>query len=194
MATDIRLLSHEGELSELFGKTQVGSSAMPHKRNPIYSERICGIARFVMSLAQNPAQTTATQWLERTLDDSSNRRLAVPEAFLGADALLNLLSHMISSLVVSPQIASFHLKQQIPVLAMENILMAAANQGGDRQSLHENLRKLSAVAQKKKDPLHFLIATIEKDESFKLTRREITSLLSPESLLGRAPEQVNEFG
>jgi adenylosuccinate lyase len=193
MATDIRLLSHDGELAEGFGKTQVGSSAMPYKRNPIYSERICGIARFVMSLAQNPAYTLATQWLERTLDDSSNKRLAIPEAFLGADAILNLTAHLLSSLTASPQTALSRLQEQIPQLAMENILMAAVNKGGDRQALHEKLRKISSAAQKKGDPLKFLLAEIEKDSDFGLKRQEIKPLLSIPSLIGRAEGQTIAF-
>lgn len=193
MATDIRLLAHVGEVAESFGKTQVGSSAMPYKRNPIYSERICGIARFVMSLTQNPAYTMATQWLERTLDDSSNRRLAIPEAFLGADAVLNLLCHMTSSLMVSPHTAHEKLKEQLPFLAMENILMAASQKGGDRQLLHEKLRQWTVQAQKQKDPLRFLIASVEKEEAFQLTKKEIAPLLSTKALIGRAPEQVALF-
>jgi adenylosuccinate lyase len=193
MATDIRLLSHDGELAEGFSKTQVGSSAMPHKRNPIYSERICGIARFVMSLAQNPAYTMATQWCERTLDDSSNKRLSIPEAFLGTDAILNLLAHLLSSLTVFSQTALSRLKVQIPYLAMENILMAAVNKGGDRQALHEKLRQLSTAALKKRDPLKFLLSAIEKESAFQLERREIQPLLSLSSLTGLAEEQTIAF-
>lgn len=191
MATDIRLLAHENELLESFSKSQVGSSAMPYKRNPIYSERICGIARFVMSLAQNPAYTTATQWLERTLDDSSNRRLSIPEAFLGTDAILNLLVHLLSNLSVNRAAASEHLKEQLPFLAMENILMLAVKKGGDRQELHEKLRKIAFASRGKSDPLSYLKSEIEKD--FSLKRSEIAPLLKPSALLGRAPQQAREF-
>lgn len=177
MATDIRLLAHEGELTEASTETQIGSSAMPYKRNPIYSERICGLARFVISLAQNPAYTTATQWLERSLDDSSNRRLCIPESFLGVDAILNLLSHLISNLVVNRSLALENLHIQIPHLAMENILMQAVKKGGDRQAVHENLRKLSGKS----------ISEIVKE--LHLDPKEFT----PASLIGRAPEQVEEF-
>ncbi len=191
MATDIRLLAHENELLESFGKSQVGSSAMPYKRNPIYCERICGIARFVMSLAQNPAYTTATQWLERTLDDSSNRRLSIPEAFLGTDAILNLLVHLLSNLTVNRAAASEHLKEQLPFLAMENILMLAVKKGGDRQELHEKLRKIALASRSKSDPLSYLKSEIEKD--FSLKRSEIAPLLKPSALIGRAPQQAKEF-
>ena len=193
LATDLRLLAHDGEIAESFAKTQVGSSAMPYKKNPIYSERICGIARFVISLSQNPAYTTATQWLERTLDDSSNRRLAIPEAFLGVDAILNLLAHVLSSLTTSPQIALQRLKEETPFLTMENILMASVNKGGDRQALHEKLRQISLAARKKKDPLPFLLKEIEKNPDFKLKKQEIKPLLSLASLIGRAPEQALDF-
>ncbi len=193
MATDIRLLAHENELLESFTKSQVGSSAMPYKRNPIHSERICGIARFVISLSQNPAYTTATQWLERSLDDSSNRRLAIPEAFLGADALLNLLSHLISHLTVDRKAALAHLQKQIPHLILENILMLAVRKGGDRQTLHEKLRKFSQAALKQSKPLKYLESIIEKDASFHLKRKDLAPLSRVSSLLGRAPEQVKEF-
>lgn len=177
MATDIRLLAHTGELSESPTETQVGSSAMPYKRNPIYSERICGLARFTISLAQNPAYTAATQWLERSLDDSSNRRLAIPESFLSADAILNLLSHLLSHLTVNQPLALSHLEAQIPHLAMETLLMLATKKGGDRQAIHETLRKLSGKP----------IATIAKE--LHLDPKEFT----PHSLIGRAPDQVHDF-
>jgi adenylosuccinate lyase len=177
MATDIRLLAHEGELVEGRTETQVGSSAMPYKRNPIYSERICGLSRFVISLAQNPAYTAATQWLERSLDDSSNRRLCIPESFLGADAILNLLFSLFSNLTADRKLAYSHLEDQIPLLSMENILMQAVKQGADRQEVHERLRKLSG------SPIH----TIAKE--LKLDPKEF----SPEKLVGRAPDQVREF-
>ncbi len=191
MATDIRLLAHENELMESFGENQVGSSAMPYKRNPIYSERICGIARFVISLAQNPVYTTATQWLERSLDDSSNRRLSIPEAFLGADAVLNLLSHLIQNLTVSRETALHHLQQELPNLVTENILMQAVKKGGNRQLLHEKLRKLTHAAQKHADPSEFLQSALEAE--FHLKRSEITSLFNPTALIGRAPQQVHDF-
>lgn len=193
IATDIRLLAHDGELAESFDKTQVGSSAMPYKKNPIYSERICGIARFVMSLSQNPLYTSATQWLERSLDDSSNKRLAIPEAFLGVDALLNLLIHLASTLKPNVVIMSSRLKEQLPMLAMENILMMAVQKGGDRQKLHEKLRKLSHALSSTKDPLKTLLHEIEKDPDFGLSLKEIKPLLAPTALIGRAPEQVQAF-
>lgn len=191
MATDIRLLSHDEEIQEAFGDTQVGSSAMPYKRNPIYSERICGIARFVMSLAQNPAYTTATQWLERTLDDSSNRRLSIPESFLGADALLNLLSHLLSNLSVHRDQALHHLQSQIPFLSMENILMLAVKKGANRQSVHEKLRQIAISAKKHPLSSEALLSQIEKE--LHLKHDEIKPLLDPASLIGAAPHQVHAF-
>ncbi len=181
MATDIRLLAHEGELLESFAEMQIGSSAMPYKRNPIYSERICGLARFVMSLAQNPAYTAATQWLERSLDDSSNRRLCIPESFLGADAILNLLIHLLSHLHVDRIRATENLNGQIHHLAMENILMLAVKKGADRQIVHEKLRKLA----KEKNP--------DLAKELGLDPKELKEHLSPPNLIGRAPEQVLEF-
>lgn len=180
IATDIRLLAHEGELSEGFADAQVGSSAMPYKRNPIYAERICGIARFVMSLAQNPAYTTATQWLERTLDDSSNRRLAIPESFLGTDAILNNLLHLLSNLSINRDLALAHLEAEIPHLAMENILMLATKKGADRQAIHEKLRKGKG-------------SVTEMAQEFNIDPDELKSLVTPSALIGRAPDQVREF-
>jgi len=177
IATDLRLLAHDNELTETFSDTQVGSSAMPYKRNPIYSERICGLARFVMSLAQNPAYTTATQWLERSLDDSSNRRLSIPESFLGVDAILNLLTHLLKNLKVDQALALKHLEEKIPHLAMENILMKAVKKGADRQEVHEKLRMLSGKP----------ISEILKE--LRLDPKEFTPL----SLCGRAPDQVRDF-
>lgn len=188
MATDIRLLSHDGELVESLQKNQVGSSAMPYKKNPIYSERICGLSRFVISLSQNATYTTATQWLERSLDDSSNRRLSIPESFLGTDAILNLLSHLVTHLVPFPQAASQHIENELPFLVMENILMEAVKRGGHRQELHEKLRHFSA-----KKSIDFLIKEIEKDPSFHLKANDIKPLLMISSLIGRAPEQVDHF-
>jgi len=191
MATDIRLLAHEGEMMEAFGETQVGSSAMPYKRNPIYSERICGMARFVMSLAQNPAYTTATQWLERTLDDSSNRRLSIPEAFLGADAILNLLSHLLTHLSVDRGLALEHLQEQIPFLSMENILMLAVKKGASRQTIHEKLREIALSARKQGTSMDHLLGRIEKELG--LSAAEIKPLLDISALIGAAPQQVHSF-
>lgn len=187
MGTDIRLLAHDGEILESFEKSQVGSSAMPYKRNPIYSERICGLARFVISLAQNPAYTAATQWLERSLDDSSNRRLSIPEAFLGMDALLNLLSHLIENFQAVPAVSLERLEKELPLLVMENIMMKSVKKGGNRQDLHEKLRRFS------KKPIDVLINEISKDPEFYLNRKEIKSVFSISSLIGRAPEQVRDF-
>ncbi|HSX38709.1 MAG TPA: adenylosuccinate lyase [Chlamydiales bacterium] len=187
MGTDIRLLAHDGEILEAFERSQVGSSAMPFKRNPIYSERICGLARFVMSLSQNPAYTAATQWLERSLDDSSNRRLSIPEAFLGVDSLLNLLIHLSAKLHSVPKTALERLQRELPFLVMENILMHAVKKGGSRQDLHEKLRKISRKS------LQELMKEIAGDPEFRLQEKEIKPLLSIRSLIGRAPEQVLEF-
>ncbi len=179
MATDIRLLAHEQELTETATDTQVGSSAMPYKQNPIYSERICGIARFAISLAQNPAYTAATQWLERSLDDSSNRRLSIPEAFLSADAILNLLAHLLTHLAPNRALALSHLEAQIPQLAMEHILMITAKKGADRQATHEKLRRLKGHS----------LTEIAKE--LQLDPKELPT--SPSAFIGRAPDQVRDF-
>jgi adenylosuccinate lyase len=154
---------------------------------------MCGIARFVMSLNQNPAYTLATQWLERSLDDSSNKRLSIPEAFLGTDALLNLLSHLLTTLTAETQISLKKVEDQAFYFMLENVLMASSIKGGDRQELHEKLRKLAMHAKAKKDPLSFLIQSIEKDPDYQLTSAECKKLHSMEALIGRAPKQVEEF-
>ncbi len=187
IGTDIRLLAHDGELFESQSPSQVGSSAMPYKRNPIYAERVCGLSRFVISLAQNPAYTLATQWLERSLDDSSNRRICLPEAFLGVDAILNLLIHLFSHLQISSTTCLERLEQEMPAMIMENILMQAVKKGGDRQELHEKLRLLS------KEPLKNFVMSVAADLSFGLNQEEIASVSSISALIGRAPEQVSEF-
>ncbi len=191
MATDLRLLAHEGEIQEAFEEKQVGSSAMPYKRNPIYTERICGLARFVISLAQNPAYTAATQWLERSLDDSSNRRLCIPEAFLAADALLNLLAHIIDHLHVDAALAKQHTLEHLPLLALENILMNAVKKGESRQDAHETLRSLSIASKKENDPHAFLIREITS--RFSLSESEVKTFLDLKTMIGLAPRQVHDF-
>lgn len=188
MCTDIRLLSHDGELQEGFSKDQVGSSAMPYKKNPIHSERICGLSRFVISLSENPLYTTATQWLERTLDDSSNRRLCIPEAFLATDGILNLLSHLISNLVFLEKNARVRLDAYLPLLCMENILMDAVKKGGNRQELHEKLRQIATASS-----LESCMKQIEEDSSFYLTQKDLIRLMDVNQLIGWAPQQVDDF-
>ena len=186
MATDLRLLSHDKEISEKHLESQIGSSAMPYKHNPIYAERICGISRFLISLAQNPAYTLATQWLERSLDDSSNRRLSLPEAFLSADAVLNILIPLIEGLQVVPKTIQTHLDEEMSHLVMENILMEAVKRGGSRQELHEKLRRFYIEKQ-------FSPKQIAADPSFPFDERELETFCDPSRLVGRAPMQVREF-
>ena len=196
IATDIRLLSHLHELEEPFTEQQIGSSAMPYKRNPTRSERICGLARFVISLNENPLYTAANQWLERTLDDSSNRRLCLPEAFLASDGIANLLIHTLSGLVIHPKSIRKNLLQELPFVATENILMHAVKKGGNRQSLHESLRKYSRETM---EQIHEggsaleLIQKIISDPIFYITREEIEEMMREEHFIGRASKQVAEF-
>ncbi len=191
--TDIRLLAHEGELTEPFGKEQVGSSAMPYKRNPIYSERICGLSRFAISLSQNPIYTCATQWLERSLDDSSNRRLAIAETFLSADAILNTMLYVLSGMHVGTEISLAHVVDNLPTLCMENLLMAAVKKGADRQEVHEKLRQIALELANKGVSFEGLIAAIEKARIVHLSTAEIQAIADPKRLIGRAPEQVAAF-
>jgi adenylosuccinate lyase len=193
-ATDLRLLQSMKEVEEPFEEQQIGSSAMPYKRNPMRAERICGLARFVMSLESSAAQTMATQWFERTLDDSANRRLTLPQAFLATDAVLLLYQNIASGLVVNEKVIANHLEAEIGFMAIENILMAAVAQGGDRQELHERLRRHSLAAAKvvKKDgAANDLFDRLRTDPVF--AGVDLTAVLDTSRYVGRAPEQVDEF-
>lgn len=196
MANDIRILQHMKEVEEPFGKDQIGSSAMAYKRNPMRCERINALARFLTSLLMNPAETASTQWLERTLDDSANRRLSTSESFLTADAILQLVLNVSSGLVVHPKVIAKHLAEELPFMATENILMAAVRAGGDRQSLHERIRvhSLAAGARIKEEGLsNDLLARIEADPAFAAVKDALPDLLDASLFVGRAPQQVDEF-
>jgi adenylosuccinate lyase len=196
IATDLRLLQHDGEIEEPSESSQVGSSAMPHKKNPMRAERICALARHVIALSLDTAMTAATQWLERSLDDSANKRIAVPEAFLAADAILVLLENVAGGLVVRPDVCRRRLEAELPFLATEQILMEAVRRGGDRQQLHERLRLLARASSEKRardgEPAD-LLERIANDPVFGLTREEIAAAASPGKLVGRASEQVEIF-
>ena len=193
---DMRLLQHKKELEEPFEKTQIGSSAMAYKRNPMRSERISSLSRYVICDTLNPAITAATQWFERTLDDSANKRISVPEAFLAVDAVLELYINVVDGIVVYPKMIERHLNEELPFMATENIMMAAVKKGGDRQELHERIRVLSMEAGKvvKVDGgENDLVDRIAADSMFSLTKEEIIAEMKPEKFVGRAPEQVVEF-
>lgn len=195
-ATDLRLLCHLKEVEEPFEKNQIGSSAMPYKRNPMRCERICSLARYVMADALNPAVTAASQWFERTLDDSANKRLSVPEAFLAVDAILNIYENVAGGLVVHEQMIARHVREELPFMASENIMMDAVKKGGDRQALHERIRLHSIEAGKQVKDLGLendLIDRIAADPAFGLSRDEILSHMEPSRYIGRCPEQVEEF-
>ncbi len=187
LATDLRLLSHTKELSEKFEKDQVGSSAMPYKKNPIYSERICSLARFLISLSQNPSYTAATQWLERSLDDSANRRISIPEAFLTADSICNIVYSTLQSLFVNHEQINKNLRDHLPYFCMENILMIAVKKGADRQKTHEKLRILA-----QKEPASFF-KELESKKEFCLSKEDIQSACDIKKLTGRSENQVYEF-
>ena len=195
-ATDLRLLCHLKEVEEPFEKNQIGSSAMPYKRNPMRCERICSLARYVIVDVGNPAVTTATQWFERTLDDSANKRLSVPEAFLAVDAILNIWANVASGLVVHPKVIEKHVLEELPFMASENIMMDAVKRGGDRQELHERIRVLSQEAGYNVKELGLsnnLIDLMAADPAFSMTREELSAHLDPGAYVGRCPEQVEEF-
>jgi adenylosuccinate lyase len=195
-SNDIRLLAHLKEIEEPFEDTQVGSSAMAYKRNPMRSERIASLARYVIADAQNPALTASAQWLERTLDDSANRRISIPEAFLAVDAILSLYINISGTLVVYPKVIEKHLNEELPFMATENILMYCVKKGGDRQLLHERIRLHSIEAAKKiklSGGENDLIARILADPAFGLTGEKINRLLAGEQFTGRAKEQTEEF-
>jgi adenylosuccinate lyase len=194
MATDLRLLAHRKELEEPHEKEQIGSSAMAYKRNPMRSERICSLARFVMNLEGNAAATLAVQWLERTLDDSANRRLVLPQAFLATEAVLILGQNVSSGLVVYPRVIGANLDAELPFMATENILMAGVAAGGDRQELHERIRQHSLAAAavvKCEGGRNDLMDRIAADPAF--ANVNLTGLLDPAQFVGRAPEQVDDF-
>lgn len=193
-ATDLRLLQSMKEIEEPFEEEQIGSSAMAYKRNPMRAERICGLARFVISLESSAAQTLAVQWLERTLDDSANRRLTLPQAFLATDALLILYQNVAVGLVVYPQVIARHLQAELPLMASENILMSAVAGGGDRQKLHERIRRhsLAAAAEVKQHGReNDLVERLKADPAFATV--DWSAALDPARFVGRAPEQVDEF-
>jgi adenylosuccinate lyase len=193
---DLRLLAHLREVEEPFESEQIGSSAMPYKRNPMRAERICALTRHVIVLAQDPAFTAATQWLERTLDDSANRRVSMPDAFLALDGALVLLENVSRGLIVNPEVVRRNLAEHLPFMATETILMHAVRRGGDRQELHERIRKHSMAAarrMKEEGADADLLARIGRDEAFGLSAGELAELVDPMRFVGRAPEQVARF-
>ena len=196
MSNDIRLLQHLKEVEEPFEKSQIGSSAMAYKRNPMRSERIASISRYVMVDALNPAITSATQWFERTLDDSANKRLSVPEGFLAIDGILDLCLNVVDGLVVYPKVIEKHMMAELPFMATENIMMDAVKAGGDRQELHERIRELSMEAGRNvkvegKD--NNLLELIAADPAFNLTLEELQKTMDPKKYVGRAKEQTESF-
>jgi len=195
-SNDLRLLQSLKEIEEPFEKKQIGSSAMAYKRNPVRSERISALARYVVVNALNPAITASTQWFERSLDDSANRRISIPEGFLAVDAILNLYINIASGLVVYPKVIEKHVQAELPFMATENILMEAVKAGGDRQELHEKIRVYSMEAArevKEKGNENDLIERIAKDEAFGLDITKLNQVLDPKNYIGRSKEQVEEF-
>lgn len=196
MANDIRLLASMKEVEEPFGKKQIGSSAMAYKRNPMRSERVCSLARYLMNLPGNAAMTEATQWFERTLDDSANRRIVLPEAFLTADIILSLLINITDGLQIWPAVIAKHIQAELPFMATENLLMATVKKGGNRQELHEVIRENSMEAARRvkvEGADNDLLDRLRKAEAFAPIRDEFDSLLDPATFVGRAPQQVADF-
>lgn len=196
MAGDIRLLANLREMEEPFGKKQIGSSAMAYKRNPMRSERVCALSRYLINLPLNAAQTEATQWFERTLDDSANRRLSLPESFLCADIILSLVINIIDGIQVWPNVIAKRVAAELPFMATENILMAAVKAGGNRQELHEAIRVHSMEAAKQIKEFgreNDLIERIKNDPAFATIKDRIDSIVNPHDFIGRAPEQVEEL-
>ena len=195
MAEDIRLLQHDRQLEEPFEKHQIGSSAMAYKRNPMRSERICSLSRYLMADAMNAAMTASTQWLERTLDDSANRRISLPEGFLCADAILRLCQNVTDGIHVNEKIVARTVEEYLPFIATENLLMEAVKQGGDRQELHEVIRTCSmeATARMKEGLNCDLLERLAKHPAFPLSQGDMTKLLQGELYIGRCPEQVENY-
>lgn len=195
-SNDLRILQNFKEMEEPFEKHQIGSSAMPYKRNPMRSERITALARYVMIDSLNPAFTAGTQWFERTLDDSANKRISVAEAFLATDAILNIMLNVCNGLVVYPKVIEQRIMRELPFMATENIMMEAVKKGGDRQELHEKLRQHSIEAArmvKEYGMENDLIDRIANDKSFNLSKEELNAILVPKNFIGRSVEQVDEF-
>ena len=196
MSNDIRLLQHLKEVEEPFEKNQIGSSAMAYKRNPMRSERIASLSRYVMIDALNPAITSATQWFERTLDDSANKRLSIPEGFLAIDGILDLCLNVVDGLVVYPKVIERHLRSELPFMATENIMMDAVKKGGNRQELHERIRELSMEAGrnvKVEGGENNLLALIAEDPEFHMTLEDLKEAMDPAKYIGRSKEQVDAF-
>jgi adenylosuccinate lyase len=196
MGNDLRLLAHLREVEEPFEKEQIGSSAMPYKRNPMRAERICALGRHVITLAQDPAFMAATQWLERTLDDSANRRVSIPDAYLTLDGVLVLVENVARGLGVNPQVIRRDLEEHLQFMATETILMLAVQRGGDRQALHERIRRhsLAAAARMKEEGARAdLLERIAGDDAFGMSADELRELVDPVRFVGRAPEQVDRF-
>ncbi len=192
---DLRLLAHLREVEEPFEEEQIGSSAMPYKRNPMRAERICALARHVITLYQDPAMTAATQWLERTLDDSANRRLSIPDSYLTLDGALVLAENVASGLVVHPAVIRKNLEEHLPFMAMETVLMLAVENGGDRQELHERIRKhaFAAAARMKEGEPSDLVERVAGDPAFGMDEEALEGILDPQRFVGRAPQQVDAF-
>ena len=195
MANDIRLLQHDRQVEEPFEKNQIGSSAMAYKRNPMRSERICSLARYLMADAMNAPMTASTQWLERTLDDSANRRISLPEGFLCADAILRLAQNVTNGLHVNEKIVEKAVREYLPFIATENLMMEGVKRGGDRQQLHEIIRQCSmaATARMKNGESWDLLSDLSAHPEFGMDRSEMESLLDPRNFIGRCPEQVSSF-
>lgn len=195
MASDIRLMQHDRHLEEPFEQTQVGSSAMAYKRNPMRCERICSLSRYLMVDALNAPLTASSQWLERTLDDSANRRISMPEGFLCADAILRLAQNVTGGLRVNERVIEKSVMEYLPFIATENLLMNAVKQGGDRQQAHEAIRRCSmeAIRQMNEGGLCDLLQRLEREEDLKLTREDLQAALAPERYIGRCPEQVDAY-
>ncbi len=195
-SNDIRLLQHLKQIEEPFEKNQIGSSAMAYKRNPMRSERIASLANYVICDALNPAITAATQWFERTLDDSANKRISVPEAFLAVDGILDLYLNIVDGLVVYDKVIYKKFMEEIPFMATENIMMDATKAGGDRQELHEKIRQYSMEAGavvKREGKENDLLQRIAADPAFGRTLEELESLMEPSLYVGRAPQQTEEY-
>ena len=195
MANDIRLLQHDRQVEEPFEKNQIGSSAMAYKRNPMRSERICSLSRYLMADAMNAPMTASVQWMERTLDDSANRRISLPEGFLCADAILRLVQNVTDGLHVNEKIVDKTIREYLPFLATENVMMEAVKRGGDRQELHEHIRQhsMAATARMKEGEACDLLDRLAGDPAFGMTREELDAVMDPRLYIGRCPEQVERF-